>query len=117
VNRNNLKRCEKSMPVAAGAEMISLLSEGHKKSCGKYRHKDKVILCSTSDTYMPPVGQNIRCLRIANGMTQRQLAYKLRVSMQAVSKWERGQAYPDLTLLVPIARLFSVTLDELFGCE
>ncbi|MBQ8717786.1 MAG: helix-turn-helix transcriptional regulator [Clostridia bacterium] len=48
-------------------------------------------------------------------MTQRQLAYALRVSVQAVSKWERSESYPDLTLLVPIAELFDVTLDELFG--
>ena len=48
-------------------------------------------------------------------MTQRQLAWHLRVSIQAVSKWERGRAYPDVELLIPIARLFSVTLDELFG--
>ena len=50
-------------------------------------------------------------------MTQRELAWHLRVSVQAVSKWERGSAYPDLALLLPIARLFSVTLDELFGRE
>jgi putative transcriptional regulator len=48
-------------------------------------------------------------------MTQRELAWHLRVSVQAVSKWETGISYPDLTLLLPIARLFSVSLDELFG--
>ena len=62
-----------------------------------------------------PLGSNIRRLRKEREMTQRQLAYHLRVSVQAVSKWERGCAYPDIALLVPIARLFSVTLDELFG--
>ena len=50
-------------------------------------------------------------------MTQRELAWHLRVSTQAVSKWERGESYPDCSLLLPIARLFSVTLDELFGRE
>jgi len=48
-------------------------------------------------------------------MTQRELAQRLNVSMQAVSKWERGHAYPDVMLLLPIARLFSVSLDELFS--
>ena len=62
-----------------------------------------------------PLGSNIRRLRRERAMTQRQLAYHLRVSVQAVSKWERGCAYPDISLLVPIARLFSVTLDQLFG--
>jgi transcriptional regulator with XRE-family HTH domain len=50
-------------------------------------------------------------------MTQRQLADYLHVSVQAVSKWETGGAYPDLVLLLPIASLFSVTLDQLFGRE
>ena len=50
-------------------------------------------------------------------MTQRELAWHLNVSVQAVSKWERGYAYPDLALLIPIARLFGVTLDRLFGRE
>ena len=64
-----------------------------------------------------PLGENIRRLRIENNMTQRELAWHLRVSCQAVSKWERGCSYPDLDLLLPIARLFSVSLDDLFGRE
>ncbi len=64
-----------------------------------------------------PIGSNIRRLRMAHGLTQRGLAHHLKVSVQAVSKWERGCAYPDLTLLVPIAKLFSVSIDELFGYE
>lgn len=62
-----------------------------------------------------PLGRNIRRLRMERNMTQRELAWYLKVSTQAVSKWERGCTYPDLALLLPIARLFSVTLDELFG--
>ena len=64
-----------------------------------------------------PLGRNIRQLRLERGMTQRQLAWHLRVSTQAVSKWERGHAYPDLSLLIPLARLFDVSLDRLFGRE
>ena len=64
-----------------------------------------------------PIGANIRALRRKKGMTQRQVAYYLHVSVQAVSKWERGQAYPDLVLLLPLADLFCVSLDELFGRE
>ncbi len=48
-------------------------------------------------------------------MTQRELAFHLRVSVQAVSKWETANAYPDLSLLLPIAELFGVSMDELFG--
>ena len=103
-----------SAKVASGAEMMSYFRNARISSCAAAR---TVILESAEDHGMPPIGQNIRRLRLAGGITQRQLAYKLRVSMQAVSKWERGQAYPDLTLLVPIARFFGVTLDELFGCD
>ena len=63
------------------------------------------------------IGNVIRMLRIRKGIKQEQLAAELSVSRQAVSKWERGCTYPDLALLLPIARLFGVTLDELFGNE
>ena len=61
------------------------------------------------------IGTNIRKLRIQRSMTQREVANSLSVTVQAVSKWEQGRSYPDLLLLLPIANMFSVTLDELFG--
>lgn len=62
-----------------------------------------------------PLGANIRKLRIESGLTQGDLARHLCVSVQAVSKWERGYSYPDVSLLLPIAQRFDVTLDALFG--
>ncbi len=62
-----------------------------------------------------PIGKNIKQLRISKGLTQRALAYKLQVSVQAVSKWEQELSYPDVTLLPKIAKLFSVTIDQLFN--
>jgi DNA-binding XRE family transcriptional regulator len=61
------------------------------------------------------IGSNIRKLRIQRSMTQREVANSLSVTVQAVFKWEQGRSYPDLLLLLPIANMFSVTLDELFG--
>ncbi|MBQ3182698.1 MAG: helix-turn-helix transcriptional regulator [Clostridia bacterium] len=61
-----------------------------------------------------PIGKNIKELRISSGLTQRALAYKLRVSVQAVSKWEQERSLPDITLLPDIAKLFSVSIDRLF---
>ena len=55
--------------------------------------------------------------RKALGLTQEGLAQKLRVTNQAVSKWESGQSCPDLALLPRIADLFGITIDELFGRE
>ena len=60
------------------------------------------------------LGAKIKELRQSRGMTQEQVAQKLNVSNQTVSKWETGAACPDLSLIVPIARLFNVTTDELF---
>ncbi len=59
------------------------------------------------------IGSFISVLRRANGMTQAELAEKLFVSDKTVSRWERDESTPDLTLLPIIADLFGVTVDEL----
>ena len=51
------------------------------------------------------------------GMTQMQLAEKLHVTDKAVSKWERGLSYPDVTLLEPLAEELSVSIGELLRCR
>ena len=58
---------------------------------------------------------NIKRIRLEKDMTQEQLATKLGVSAQAVSKWETSETYPDGALLVPLANELEVSLDELFG--
>lgn len=63
------------------------------------------------------IGKNIQNKRKNMGLTQEQLATALGVSIAAVSKWETGGAYPDITLLAPIARLLGVTVDDLLGFE
>ncbi len=60
------------------------------------------------------LSENIRRIRLEKGMTQEQLAAKLGVSPQAVSKWETSDTYPDGSLLVPMAWELNVSLDELF---
>lgn len=59
------------------------------------------------------VGKVIQRLRRIKGLTQEQLAAAVGVSKPAVSKWENGYAYPDITLLPPIARLLDTTIDGL----
>lgn len=61
------------------------------------------------------IGTHIKELRLSKGITQEQLAETMNVSCAAVSKWERGETYPDITLLQPLAYYFGVTLDELMG--
>lgn len=63
------------------------------------------------------MGQFIAVLRKANGMTQQQLADRLNVSNKAVSRWERDETAPDITLIPAIAEIFGVTCDELLKGE
>ena len=59
------------------------------------------------------LGQRIAALRKAQGLTQRQLAEDLNVSDKAVSRWERGESSPDLSLIPLLADRFGITCDEL----
>lgn len=61
------------------------------------------------------IGDVINRLRKEKGLTQEQLANFVGVSTPAVSKWESNICYPDITLLPTLARLFSVTIDELLN--
>lgn len=63
------------------------------------------------------IGEKIYTLRTKNGMTQEQLAEKMGVSRQAISKWESDVSVPELGKLKSLANLFRVTLDELMGQE
>lgn len=63
------------------------------------------------------IGKKICRLRKLNNLTQEQLAEYLCVSNAAVSKWESGNSYPDITLLPAIAKLFKVSIDTLFMFE
>ena len=62
---------------------------------------------------MKTLGTRISEYRKLKGMTQEQLATQLNVSSQAVSKWENDLSIPDLPILIQLADLFHVTLDEL----
>ena len=61
------------------------------------------------------IGTQIKSLRTRRGITQETLAEKLSVSPQAVSKWERGTATPDIQQLPAISAFFGVSIDELFA--
>lgn len=60
---------------------------------------------------------NIARLRKRQGLTQEQLAEKLFVSNKAVSKWERGAGYPEITQLVSLSEIFGVPVDALMKSE
>lgn len=60
---------------------------------------------------------NIRQLREANDMTQEELAKKLGVKPPAVSKWERGLAYPRMDNVARMAEIFGVSMDVVMGLK
>lgn len=60
---------------------------------------------------------NLYELRRRHGLSQEEFAEKLYVSRQAVSKWERGEAYPDTENLIAISDMFGVTIDDLLKSE
>ena len=63
------------------------------------------------------LSEKIYTLRRKNGLSQEQLAEKIGVSRQAVSKWEGGQSTPELDKLKALSECFQITLDELTGNE
>ena len=63
------------------------------------------------------IGENIKRLRTRKGITQEQLSEVLHVSAVAVSKWERGETMPDITLLPKLAYYFQTTTDELLNYD
>jgi len=63
------------------------------------------------------ISENLRRLRHSSGLTQEQLAERLGVSFQSVSRWETGLSYPDIEILPEIAAFFGVSTDILMGVE
>ncbi len=57
--------------------------------------------------------ENLKTMRKAKGYTQEELAIKLNVVRQTVSKWEKGTSDPSTSNLIAIAKLFHITPEEL----
>ena len=63
------------------------------------------------------MGQIIKNLRKGQGFTQEELAERLGVTYQAISKWENDSGMPDISQIVPLATIFDVSTDFLFGID
>jgi transcriptional regulator with XRE-family HTH domain len=63
------------------------------------------------------IGENIKNLRKRKEITQEELAEYLGISFQSISKWERGDGFPDITMLPDIADFFNISIDDLIGAE
>lgn len=63
------------------------------------------------------IGEKLKHMRRMKNLTQEEVAAHLGISFQAISKWERGDGYPDITMLPALANYFHVTVDELIGMD
>ena len=61
------------------------------------------------------LSENIKTLRKAQGLSQQELAERLHVVRQTVSKWEQGLSVPDAAMLVQLAECLEVSVEELLG--
>lgn len=61
------------------------------------------------------IGENIKRMRRERNLTQEEMASHLGISFQSISKWERGDGYPDITMLPALANYFGISVDELLG--
>ena len=58
-------------------------------------------------------GTNLKALREKKKMSQEDLARKLQISRQSISKWEQSISYPSILYLVPLTKILDCTLEEL----
>ena len=63
------------------------------------------------------IGEKLKKLRRSRDLTQEEVATHIGISYQAISKWERGDGYPDITMLPALANYFGVSVDELIGMD
>lgn len=63
------------------------------------------------------IGQFIKQIRKDNKLTQKELADKLGVTYQAVSKWENGKNVPDISILKEMSKMFNIDIDEILDGE
>lgn len=75
------------------------------------------MVCFSREVKKMKFSEKLIKLRKENKLSQEQLASKLDVSRQAVSKWESGQAYPEMDKLLALCKIFKCSLDDLTNDE
>ncbi|MBR6917082.1 MAG: helix-turn-helix domain-containing protein [Clostridia bacterium] len=63
------------------------------------------------------IAENLKKFRAQKGLTQEDVAGYLGITPQSVSKWERGETYPDITFLPALANIFDTSIDRLIGMD
>ena len=63
------------------------------------------------------LNENLKQLRKSKGLSQEELAIRLNVVRQTISKWEKGLSVPDADMLIKISEIFEVSVSELLGAK
>lgn len=63
------------------------------------------------------LAENLKKYRLLKNLTQENVAEYLGITAQSVSKWERGESYPDITFLPALANIFETSIDLLIGMD
>jgi transcriptional regulator with XRE-family HTH domain len=63
------------------------------------------------------LSENLKRIRKAKGLSQEELAVRLNVVRQTISKWEKGLSVPDADLIIRIAEIFEVSVSEILGAK
>ena len=63
------------------------------------------------------IGNNIKTYRKNKGITQEELSELLKITPQAISKWESGTSFPDISMLIPLAKVLGVSTDMILGYD
>lgn len=82
-----------------------------------WHQKGGEIMAQMSNGDKIRIGEAVRIYRERNGISLKQFGEALGISPQAVSKWEHGTTYPDITMIPAIAELLGVSVASLFGEE
>jgi transcriptional regulator with XRE-family HTH domain len=93
-----------------GYDVVLCYSLFNRALCLKLKLKDEYFMLNAS-----LIGSYISTLRKKKDLTQVELAEKLNVSHQAISKWERGESLPDVGTLVTVGRLFGTSVDNILS--
>lgn len=82
---------------------------------GRMQPIEKDKIASEEGSYMKNLSDNLKKIRKENNLSQEQLAEKLGVSRQSVSKWESNQAYPEMDKMIKLCQLFNLNIDDLLN--
>ncbi len=103
------------MAIPFSNQRLMILKYGAIVFPGKFRYDSNNGPERYEEEATMEIGKQIKQLRLRRGITQEAMAQHLGITAQAVSKWERGAATPDIAMLPELSAYFGVTIDDLFS--